>query len=89
MRFRLGALFGYTFLKETDSKDNFTSLLIDPTIVVRVASRMVLMGDFGIGVLSVSGITPNSALLENPNVDINGGSQALSLIASASPPSTT
>ena len=40
VRFRLGALFGYTFLKETDSKDNFTSFLIDPTIVVRVAPRM-------------------------------------------------
>ena len=80
VRFRLGALFGYTFLKETDSKDNFTSFLIDPTIVVRVASRMVLMGDLGIGVLSIGGITPNSALLENPNVTINGGSQAFSLI---------
>ena len=80
VRFRLGALFGYTFLKETDSKDSFTSFLIDPTIVVRVASRMVLMGDFGIGVLSIGGITPNSALLENPNVTINGGSQAFSLI---------
>ena len=80
VRFRLGALFGYTFLKETDSKDNFTSFLIDPTIVVRVASRMVLMGDFGIGVLSMSGITPNSALLENPNVTISGGSQTFSLV---------
>ncbi len=80
VRFRLGALFGYTFLKETDSRDSFTSFLIDPTIVVRVASRMVLMGDFGIGVLSISGITPNSALLENSSVTINGGSQAFSLI---------
>ena len=80
VRFRLGALFGYTFLKETDSKDTFISLLIDPTIVVRVASRFVLMGDLGLGVLSIGGITPNSALLENPNVTINGGSQAFSLI---------
>ena len=80
VRFRLGALFGYTFLKETDSKDSFTSFLIDPTIVVRVASRMVLMGDFGIGVLSIGGITPSSALLANPDVTINGGSQAFSLI---------
>ena len=80
VRFRLGALFGYTFLKETDSKDSFASFLIDPTIVVRVASRMVLMGDFGIGVLSISGITPTSTLLENPNVSINGASQAFSLV---------
>ena len=63
VRFRLGALFGYTFLKESDSKDSFTSFLIDPTIVVRVASRLVLMGDFGIGVLSISGLTSSSALL--------------------------
>jgi len=79
VRFRLGALFGYTFLKETDSKDSFTSFLIDPTIVVRVAPRLVLMGDFGIGVLSVGGITPNSALLESSSVTISG-SQAFPLI---------
>ena len=79
VRFRLGALFGYTFLKESDSKDSFTSFLIDPTIVVRAAPRLVLMGDFGIGVLSIGGLTPNSALLENSSVTING-SQALSLV---------
>jgi len=79
VRFRVGALFGYTFLKETDSKDSFTSFLIDPTIIVRVASRLVLMGDFGIGVLSISGITPSSTLLQNSSVTVNG-TQALSLI---------
>ncbi|HSY40433.1 MAG TPA: tetratricopeptide repeat protein [Polyangia bacterium] len=79
VRFRLGALFGYTFLKETDSKDTFTSFLIDPTIVVRVASRLVLMGDFGVGVLSIAGLTPSSALLESSAVTVNG-SQALSLV---------
>ena len=78
VRFRLGALFGYTFLKETDSKDSFTSFLIDPTIVVRVAPRLVLMGDFGIGVLSISGLTQNSVLLENASM-VNG-SPALSLV---------
>jgi hypothetical protein len=79
VRFRLGALFGYTFLKETDSKDSFTSFLIDPTIAVRVAPRLVLLGDFGFGVLSVGGITPNSALLESSSVTISG-SQAFPLI---------
>ncbi len=79
VRFRLGALFGYTFLKENDSTDSFTSFLIDPTIVVRLTPRLVLMGDFGIGVLSIGGLTPNSALLENPSVTVNGA-QALSLI---------
>jgi hypothetical protein len=79
VRFRLGALLGYTFLKETDSKDSFTSLLIDPTIVVRVMPRLLLMADFGIGVLSIGGITPNSVLLENSSVTVNG-SQAFSLV---------
>jgi len=79
VRFRLGALFGYTFLKETDSKDSFTSFLIDPTIIVRGAPRFTLMGDLGIGVLSIGGLTPNSVLLENSSVNVNG-SQALALI---------
>jgi len=79
VRFRLGALFGYTFLKESDSKDTFTSFLIDPTIVVRVAPRFVLMGDLGIGVLSIGGLTSNSVLLESSSVTVNG-SQALSLV---------
>ncbi len=79
VRFRLGALFGYTFLKETDSKDSFSSFLIDPTIVVRGAPRFTLMGDLGIGVLSIGGLTPSSTLLESPSVTING-SQALLLI---------
>ena len=80
VRFRLGALFGYTFLKETDSKDSFTSFLIDPTIVVRGAPRFTLMGDLGIGVLSIGGLTPSSTLLESSSVSAVNGSQALALI---------
>jgi hypothetical protein len=79
VRFRLGALYGYTFLKDIDSRDSFTSFLIDPTIIVRVAPRLVLMGDFGVGVMSISGMTPNSVLLESPAVTINGA-QAFSLL---------
>jgi hypothetical protein len=79
LRFRLGALFGYTFLKETDSRDTFTSFLVDPTLVVRVMPKMVLMGDFGIGVMSISGLKPTSALLSSSMVNVNG-SQALALI---------
>ena len=79
VRFRLGALLGYTFLKETDSRDTFTSFLIDPTIVVRATPRLLLMGDLGFGVLSIGGLTSNSALLASSSVDING-SQALSLV---------
>src|SRR5450432_1574245 len=40
VRFRLGLLFGYTFLQETDSKDSFTSFLIDPTVEFRLAERV-------------------------------------------------
>jgi hypothetical protein len=80
VRFRLGALFGYTFLKEMDSKDNFVSLLVDPTVVVRLMPKMVLMGDFGVGVLSISGLTPTSALLNSEMVSSVNGSQALAQI---------
>jgi hypothetical protein len=79
VRFRLGALFGYTFLKEMDSKDTFISLLVDPTVVVRVVPKFSLMGDFGVGVLSISGLKPTSALLTSSMVDVNGA-QALATI---------
>jgi len=79
-RFRLGALLGYTFLKETDSRDTFTSFLVDPTIVMRVTTRLQLMGDLGFGVLSIGGLTPNSALLASSAVNINGSAQTFSLV---------
>jgi hypothetical protein len=79
VRFRLGALFGYTFLKESESKESFTSFLVDPTVVVRLAPRFALMGDLGIGVLSIGGIKSTSALLETSSVSVNG-SQALGLV---------
>ncbi|HLK93311.1 MAG TPA: tetratricopeptide repeat protein [Polyangia bacterium] len=78
-RFRLGALFGYTFLKESSGKDTFTSFLIDPTLVVRVLPKLTLMADLGLGVLSVSGLTKSSSLLATDMVTING-SQALGLV---------
>ena len=78
VRFRLGALFGYTFLKENDSKESFSSFLVDPTIVVRVAPRLVVMGDFGVGVLSIGGLKSTSALL-TPGASVSG-SPALGLI---------
>jgi hypothetical protein len=79
VRFRLGALFGYTFLNESSGKDTFISLLVDPTIVIHAMPKLNLMGDLGIGVMSISGITQNSALLETTMVQVNG-SQALGLI---------
>ncbi len=79
VRFRLGALFGYTFLKEAESKDTFVSFLVDPTIVIRATPKLALMADLGIGVMSISGLKPTSALLESPMVNVNG-SQALAVI---------
>ena len=65
VRFRLGALFGYTFLKETDSKDTFVSFLVDPTIVVRRHAEAGADGrTSGSGCMSISGLKPTSALLE-------------------------
>ncbi len=78
-RFRLGALFGYTFLKESSGKDTFTSFLIDPTLVFRALPKLTLMADLGLGVMSVGGITKDSALLTTKDVSING-SQALGLV---------
>jgi hypothetical protein len=77
VRFRLGALFGYTFLQETNSKDSFASFLIDPTVEFRLAQRVRLDVDLGIGVLSIGGLNANSALLANSMVTVKG-TQALS-----------
>jgi hypothetical protein len=79
VRFRLGLLFGYTFLQEPDSKDTFTSFLIDPTVEFRLSERVRLDVDLGIGVLAIGGLNANSALLANPMVTVKG-TQALSEI---------
>jgi hypothetical protein len=76
VRFRLGALFGYTFLQETTSKDSFSSFLIDPTLEFRLAQRLRLDVDLGIGVLSIGGLNSNSALFANSMVTVKG-TQAL------------
>jgi hypothetical protein len=66
VRFRLGALFGYTFLKETSGTDTFVSLLLDPTFIFRMGTRWRLMADLGLGAVSISGMTPTSTLLVVP-----------------------
>jgi|HubBroStandDraft_6_1064221.scaffolds.fasta_scaffold87235_3 hypothetical protein len=76
VRFRLGALLGYTFLQETSSKDSFTSFLIDPTAEFRLSRRMRLDVDLGLGVLAIGGLKANSALLANAMTV--KGTQALS-----------
>ncbi|HZL16414.1 MAG TPA: hypothetical protein VFG23_01585 [Polyangia bacterium] len=77
VRFRMGLLLGYTFLQETNSKDSFTSFLLDPTVEFRLAQRLRLDVDLGLGVLSIGGLNANSALLANPMVTVKG-TQALS-----------
>jgi hypothetical protein len=72
VRFRLGLLFGYTFLKETDSRDSFVSLLVDPTVEFRLARRVRLDVDLGLGLLSIGGLNANSALLANSMVTVKG-----------------
>ncbi len=72
VRFRLGALLGYTFLKESASQENFMSLVVDPTILVRVTPHLQLMGDIGIGFVSISGLKPTSALLDGSMPNVNG-----------------
>ena len=81
-RFRLGALLGYTFLKEAQSRETFWSFVVDPTLEVRLGSsgRWYLYFDVGLGVLSISGLEPTSALLDQSQTLMVSGSQALGLV---------
>ncbi len=77
VRFRLGVLFGYTFLSETDGRDTFLSLLLDPGLDVRLSRRFRLDGDLALGVLSVGGLKPSSSLLDHSRPLAVSGTQAL------------
>jgi hypothetical protein len=73
VRFRLGASFGYTFLKEAASRETFVSLLLVPTIVVRASPRLRFFGELGVGVVGIGGLKPTSALLDHSmTLRING-----------------
>jgi hypothetical protein len=67
-RFRLGALFGYTFLGANEDKSNvtFLSFLIDPTLDVRLtqSGRWFVDVDFGLGLQMVTGLAARSKLLD-------------------------
>jgi hypothetical protein len=78
VRFRMGALFGYTFLgaNEDGSAVSFVSFLIDPTLHIRLSAsgRMYLDFDFGLGVQALFGVKPGSRLLEaGQDLRVNGG----------------
>jgi hypothetical protein len=66
LRFRLGGIFGYTFLNESASKETFLSFLADGALefAIDAAGRWVLVGDLGLGVMSVAGLKSSSALLD-------------------------
>ncbi|MFL5304214.1 MAG: tetratricopeptide repeat protein [Polyangia bacterium] len=66
VRFRLGAIFSYTFLKETSWTESFFSYLIDPTVVLRVSDRARVSADLGLGGVSITGLQATSTLLATP-----------------------
>jgi len=78
-RFRMGALFGYTFLGANEDKSNvgFISVLADPTLDIRLtdSGRMYLDLDLGLGLQMVTGVKLRSKVLD-PNAPIMGVSGA-------------
>jgi len=85
VRFRLGALFGWTFLSEgsgtTQWTEHFFSLLLDPTLDVRLSStgKWVLSFDIGIGVMAITGLKKSSALLDGGDSLMINGAQSMAL----------
>ena len=76
-RFRLGGLLGYTFLgaNEDGSNVTFVSVLIDPTLEIRLTQSGRLYGsvDFGLGAQVLFGLRPRSKLLApNEMLAVNG-----------------
>ncbi len=84
VRFRMGLAFGYTFLKETSETDGFVSFLLDPTVVVRVASQVHVSADLGLGSVTITGLQPTSTLLiipkSNQKLVVNGSGVARGLV---------
>jgi tetratricopeptide (TPR) repeat protein len=81
VRFRLGLLFGYTFLSEAQSTENFLSYVIDPTVEIRLSStgRWWLAFDLGIGGLTITGLKKTSALLDQGQTLMINGAQGMAL----------
>jgi len=81
-RFKLGALFGYTFLAANEDKSNvgFISLLADPTLEIRLtdSGRLYADVDLGLGLQMVTGLKARSKLLD-PTVPLSvSGAQGMS-----------
>jgi len=73
-RFRAGGLFGYTFLGANDdgSNVNFISLLLDPTLEIRLtgSGNMYLDFDLALGIQWLTGLKPGSRLLAPSSVPL-------------------
>jgi hypothetical protein len=81
LRFRMGAMFGYTFLAANEDKSNvgFVSVLADPGLEIRLdqSGRMYLDIDLAIGLQMVTGLQPRSKLLD-PTVPLSvSGAQGM------------
>jgi hypothetical protein len=77
LRFRAGALIGYTFLGANDDMTNvtFLSFLLDPTLDIRLtqSGQWHLTVDIGFGIQMLSGLKPGSKLLAaNEQLSVNG-----------------
>jgi hypothetical protein len=77
LRFRAGALIGYTFLGANDDMTNvtFLSFLLDPTLDIRLtqSGQWHLTFDIGLGLQMLSGLKPGSKLLAaNEQLAVNG-----------------
>jgi hypothetical protein len=81
VRFRMGVLFGYTFLSEAASTESFLSFLLDPTLDVRLSAsqKWVLSFDIGIGAMAITGLKKTSALLDQGQTLMINGAQSMAL----------
>src|SRR5436305_14058153 len=80
-RFRVGALFGYTFLAANEDKSNvgFVSFLADPALEIRLteSGRLYADVDLGFGLQMVTGLKARSKLLD-PTVPLSvSGAQGM------------
>ncbi len=77
LHFRIGGSLGYTFLKESTYRDTFLSVLVVPTILFRATNRLAISVEAGIGIVGISGMQPNSVLLD-PKLTLKlSGTQSL------------
>ena len=77
IHFRIGGSLGYTFLKEPTYRDTFLSALVVPTLLFRATNRLAISVETGIGIVGISGMQPNSVLLD-PKLTLKiSGTQSL------------